>query len=237
MTIQMCVPGMARKLILAVCVAHFLTGCASLHVIEKKYNDDHVVHMVKVMSGEIAVDEKEISKYAFYLDPGDRIPIDITVATEFAEIEYEKIGLVIKKRIYMSIHPLGPYLSLDAKRWAHPMDKDGFKEVFGFDRGVFEAFLDPRNGATGILAGMVDLGYEPYYSKQKNRPRLLGLWAQACEAGNAAACFHLGEAHHKGVEAAKDLSKAAELYQKACDSGWKQGCDSGKALSGEASPQ
>ena len=47
---------------------------------------------------------------------------------------------------------------------------------------------------------------------------------QACAAGDARGCAHLGTLYEAGVGVAKDLARARSLYRKACDAGHVQAC-------------
>jgi TPR repeat protein len=48
--------------------------------------------------------------------------------------------------------------------------------------------------------------------------------ADACQRGDLEACADLGLRYEKGHGVARDASRARELYRKACDGGWGNGC-------------
>ena len=47
---------------------------------------------------------------------------------------------------------------------------------------------------------------------------------KACQAGDARACFNLGQIYYFGKGVTQDKSKAVELYRQACDLKNERGC-------------
>ena len=47
---------------------------------------------------------------------------------------------------------------------------------------------------------------------------------QACDEGDATACFKIGLVHEHGIQAAQSFEKAAPYYEKACEGGDAAGC-------------
>jgi uncharacterized protein len=54
--------------------------------------------------------------------------------------------------------------------------------------------------------------------------RAQSLYAEACEAGEAAACYYAGLASLLGADGPKDVPRAARLLEKACDLGQADAC-------------
>ncbi|MCA9716805.1 MAG: sel1 repeat family protein [Myxococcales bacterium] len=51
-----------------------------------------------------------------------------------------------------------------------------------------------------------------------------GLFSRACDGGDAAGCFHLGEIFENGRDTDRDLARAAEAYAKGCAGGDSKAC-------------
>ena len=50
-------------------------------------------------------------------------------------------------------------------------------------------------------------------------------YPEKCNAGDADACFNLGQVYANGEGVAQDKAKAAQLFRKACDAGSSSGCN------------
>lgn len=55
--------------------------------------------------------------------------------------------------------------------------------------------------------------------------------AQACDTGDAAACYRVGMAFYEGRGIDQDRAKARELFEQACAAGEKEACDAARLKS------
>ena len=56
------------------------------------------------------------------------------------------------------------------------------------------------------------------------------LYEAPCNNGDYTSCFHLGDLYYKGEGVEQDYTTASELYEKACEGGYKDGCKYYKKL-------
>ena len=68
-----------------------------------------------------------------------------------------------------------------------------------------------------------DRGREAY--QQKDFPKAVGLYAKACDVGDAKGCYELGKMYYKGEGVQQDKSKSIKLYTKSCDNNDMNGCN------------
>lgn len=101
---------------------------------------------------------ENISDYIIYLNKGDRIPLRITLDSEFIDIDNEEINFILKQKIYFRLRipedidaenntkiseenkqeffkNFMIYLSSDAKSWVPYTDINAVKKVFGIQVG------------------------------------------------------------------------------------------------------
>jgi hypothetical protein len=113
-------------------------------------------------------------------------------------------------------------------------DKLGLSLINKDDKGARQLFV--RACAHGKPAQCAGLAFmlENGRGGPADAKRAIELYTGACEDGSGAACFNLGadaEFGHSGV--ARDLVRAATLYDKACKLEEAPGCDDRRRLTGQ----
>jgi hypothetical protein len=68
-------------------------------------------------------------------------------------------------------------------------------------------------------------GFVPACNDQRDYPRVVSLYAKACDGGAAEDCANLGTMYYNGLGVAQDFPRAASLYTKACDAGNAEVCN------------
>ena len=79
-----------------------------------------------------------------------------------------------------------------------------------------------------VYANLVDDGANAY--KNGNYKEAAKLFRKAANHGYALAQYDLGYMYAKGQGVRQDLHTAKELFGKACDNGYQDGCDSYRIL-------
>ena len=59
---------------------------------------------------------------------------------------------------------------------------------------------------------------------EQSNTKAMDLYQQACEAGEAQGCTHLGRMYYNGQGVSQDILQARMLFGKACDGGHADGC-------------
>lgn len=88
---------------------------------------------------------------------------------------------------------------------------------------LYEKACDLGNGFGCNNAGNL------YYNKQQYG-KARKLTEKGCELNNGTACYNLALGYHNGEGARQDYKQAKELYGKACDLGYQDGCEWYKKL-------
>lgn len=147
---------MRFQLINTFIIMTLLVGCSSSGVIRQNFDEKQILHFSKMENID------DMSGYVFYLNKGDKLPVNIKLENELLNIDKKKINLVLKKKIYFRwIMPKGMkigsekklsekekqtllskvmiYVSDDAREWARYMDMKAVKKVLGIKGGSFAA--------------------------------------------------------------------------------------------------
>lgn len=147
---------MSIRLINTFIIMTLLVGCSSSGVIKQDFDEKRILHYSKMKNID------DMSGYVFYLNKGDKLPVNIKLENELLNIDKNKINVVIKKKIYFRLimpqeitkasekelseqekqillSKVIIYVSNDAREWARYMDMKAVKKVFGIKGGSFAA--------------------------------------------------------------------------------------------------
>ena len=101
-------------------------------------------------------------------------------------------------------------------------------------RQSYEKAFHYRKKACDLGDGIECAGVGLYYygkGVKKDLKSALKFFTKSCELKNGVGCYMVGAFYYDGDEVVKqNLSKAKELYGKACDLGYQKGCDKYKEL-------
>jgi len=143
---------MNHKFFTILIVFFIVVGCANQRTIYQEYKPERKIHYSQMKTVE------DISSYAFYLDEGDTIPLQLTLDSELVDIDDWKCDLLLKQKVYFRLKmPEGMqdintlqmsenekqiflknimiYLSPDAEKWIPYTDISAAAKAFGIKGG------------------------------------------------------------------------------------------------------
>jgi hypothetical protein len=133
-------------------MVYILVGCANQRIIYQEYKPEQKIHYSQKKTIE------DISNYVFYLDEGDKIPLQLTLDSELVDIDDWKCDLILKQKVYfrlkipegmqdintlqmsenekqMFLRNILIYLSADAEEWIPYTDISAAAKAFGIKGG------------------------------------------------------------------------------------------------------
>ncbi len=155
-------------------ISAVLFSCAGSGKLLKELNRKEPVHL----NGEYQPENNRYGgyDYYFYLDKGDKIPVDVKMETAYLTVSEKQLNLVVIKKMYffiripVKISDLGKlkmsdkekgelfkkliiYLSPDGKNWASYREYGSLKEVFGIKGGSISVGMgvSKKTGIKGNL--------------------------------------------------------------------------------------
>jgi hypothetical protein len=129
-----------------------IIGCANQRIIYQEYKPKQKIHYSQMKIIE------DISNYVFYLDEGDKIPLQLTLDSELVDIDDWRCDLILKQKVYFRLRmPEGfldinklpmrenekqmffrnilIYMSADAEEWIPYTDIGAIAKAFGIKGG------------------------------------------------------------------------------------------------------
>ena len=129
-----------------------IIGCANQRIIYQEYKPEQKIHYNQMKTIE------DISNYVFYLNEGDKIPLQLALDSELVDIDDWKCELILKQKVYFRLKmpeglqdinklPMSEnekqmflkniliYLSPDAEEWIHYTDISATAKAFGIKGG------------------------------------------------------------------------------------------------------
>ncbi len=143
---------MTYRFFMTLVMVSIIIGCANQRIIFQEYKPEQEIHYSQMKNIE------NIFDYAIYLEPGDKIPVKMTLDSELVDIADWKCDLILKQKVYFRLKmPAGIqninklsmsenekqmflrniliYLSPDAKKWAPYTDVRAAAKAFGIKGG------------------------------------------------------------------------------------------------------
>ena len=162
---------MKAILFLTMLTAVALTGCAKPAIITSAAEPGHTLHISRYRELN---DPQAINNAVGYLNPGDVLPVKLTLTNEWFDTRQSQIDLIAKQKIYfrvclskdMTQEALDRLLSLDHEKLAAMSEKEKqhlFKDTMlyaGKDGKHWAPIKDPAalKQLFGIEGGMMSIG-------------------------------------------------------------------------------
>jgi hypothetical protein len=162
--------GSVRLLIFA-SMFILLAGCAGRKMLVKSFDQQRLLHYSQLTHLDKA---ESLNDYAFFINKGETIPLEIAFDSDFAAFKQEKIDIVAKKKLYflikmprdLSPEQLAALNSVDAKtvsQWSDEERREFLKNYMLYlsTDALHWAPLNNRNAMRKVLrykAGTISLG-------------------------------------------------------------------------------
>ena len=77
-----------------------LAGCAGNRILTKPYSPEKMIHYSQLKGWDEA---KSLNNYIVYINPGETIPLKISMETDFMDFKQDRIDIVVKEKLYFMI--------------------------------------------------------------------------------------------------------------------------------------
>ena len=110
-----------------------MTGCAGHQVMTRSVESQRMIHYSEIQKWD---ETKTLNNYVIYINPGETIPMAISIDTDFVALKQNQIDLVAKQKLYFLIEmkedltpeEVAKLNTLNAQSFANmsPQEKDAF---------------------------------------------------------------------------------------------------------------
>ena len=115
------------------CLGIAVTGCAGNPIITKPYDPNRMIHYSELKGmGE----NRNLNGYVLYVNKGERIPLQLSMETDFVKFDQDHIDLVARQKLYFMVKmPENP--SADEIEKLNKLDAQGISEMSTEQRAAF----------------------------------------------------------------------------------------------------
>jgi len=92
--------NLRQTFIALICLLSILTGCDSGKIITKIFPPEKCLHYVAIPSLTDRIPRSEISSYAFFFNPKDKLPVKLTVKSDLLAVAQDHIDIVAKEKLF-----------------------------------------------------------------------------------------------------------------------------------------
>jgi hypothetical protein len=107
-----------------------LTGCAGNRALTKSYPSEKIIHYSQLKN---LTEPGEIKNYAIYVNPGETIPMKISMESDFMDFKQKQIDLIAKEKLYFMVE-VSENLSPD--EW-EKLNAHSFSDMTDAERAAF----------------------------------------------------------------------------------------------------
>jgi hypothetical protein len=148
-----------------------MNGCAAQKIMTKSFESQHIIHYSEIKNWD---ESKTLNNYVVYVNPGETIPMTISLDTDFMAFKQKQIDLVVKQRLYflvemkadLSAAELAKLKKINSQSFAEmsPREKKAFFENYKIylsrDAHNWASLYDSRacREVLGFKSGMLSLG-------------------------------------------------------------------------------
>jgi hypothetical protein len=92
--------GLPLSIGLFVLLGLTMNGCAAHQVMTKSFEPRRIIHYSELKNWD---ESKTLNNYVVYVNPGETIPMTISLDTDFMAFKQKRIDLVVKQKLYFLI--------------------------------------------------------------------------------------------------------------------------------------
>ena len=134
-----------------------LAGCKGPREINTAGIEPIPVSTLETDGAKIGERIKKGERLVFLLKEGEKLPLKLTAAMPFLEIETAGQEVVFTRDTYFIISPDGMFVSPDGELWAAVHDTDALKELYGAKQGFLSIGLSATEEEGASVAVSVGL--------------------------------------------------------------------------------